>query len=349
MSFDPFHRRETEAPRGGSHETWGGVRILTPGPRGWSPAPPRSGPGLWAWKGALLGRGRRRPPGVSQVHIAVGRSKVRLYVDCRKVAEKPTGEAGSLPTTGFVTLGRLAKARGPRSSSASFQLQMLQIVCSDSWAEEDRCCELPASGEPGPPGQMGPEGPGGQQGSPGTQGRTIQGPVGPPGVKGEKGDHGRPGLQVVGQTTLGAPVLCAQDAGLGTGPPPPDRTSAQPGWLPLFYSRATPASRAPLGRLASRDQRWERSLAGRVWRWRLWWDFLLCPTPTSPPILPPPGPGWWEGSVSPHRLPGAGAGPGMDQPQPGTSTYPRQWWVLGVTVGGAPASAPPTPSFALRE
>lgn len=172
---------------------------------------------------------------------------------------------------------------------------------------------------------------------------------GPPGVKGEKGDHGRPGLQVVGQTTLGAPVLCAQDAGLGTGPPPPDRTSAQPGWLPLFYSRATPASRAPLGRLASRDQRWERSLAGRVWRWRLWWDFLLCPTPTSPPILPPPGPGWWEGSVSPHRLPGAGAGPGMDQPQPGTSTYPRQWWVLGVTVGGAPASAPPTPSFALRE
>uniref|UniRef100_A0A8C6AKG1 Collagen alpha-1(XX) chain n=1 Tax=Monodon monoceros TaxID=40151 RepID=A0A8C6AKG1_MONMO len=138
-----------------------------------------------------------------KVHIAVGRSKVRLYVDCRKVAEKPTGEAGSLPTTGFVTLGRLAKARGPRSSSASFQLQMLQIVCSDSWAEEDRCCELPASGEdacdgpgsgdhgpaggrdrrrgsrtePGPPGQMGPEGPGGQQGSPGTQGQTIQGPV----------------------------------------------------------------------------------------------------------------------------------------------------------------------------
>uniref|UniRef100_A0A8C9CWG7 Collagen alpha-1(XX) chain n=1 Tax=Phocoena sinus TaxID=42100 RepID=A0A8C9CWG7_PHOSS len=108
-----------------------------------------------------------------KVHIAVGRSKVRLYVDCRKVAEKPTGEAGSLPTTGFVTLGRLAKARGPRSSSASFQLQMLQIVCSDSWAEEDRCCELPASkdGEtcpafpsacacssqtPGPPGPQGP-------------------------------------------------------------------------------------------------------------------------------------------------------------------------------------------------
>uniref|UniRef100_A0A8D2CMC5 Collagen alpha-1(XX) chain n=1 Tax=Sciurus vulgaris TaxID=55149 RepID=A0A8D2CMC5_SCIVU len=170
-----------------------------------------------------------------KVHVAVGHSKVRLYVDCQKVAERPIGEAGS-PTSGFVMLGRLAKARGPRSSSATFQLQMLQIVCSDTWADEDRCCELPAlrngetcpafpsactcssetpgppgpqgppvspvaltlgvtKGEPGPPGQTGPEGPGGQQGSPGTQGHTIQGPVGPPGSKGEKGDQGLPGLQ----------------------------------------------------------------------------------------------------------------------------------------------------------
>ncbi|XP_057385738.1 collagen alpha-1(XX) chain [Balaenoptera acutorostrata] len=145
-----------------------------------------------------------------KVHVAVGHSKVRLYVDCRKVAEKPTGEAGSLPTTGFVTLGRLAKARGPRSSSASFQLQMLQIVCSDSWAEEDRCCELPAlkdgetcpafpsacacsSQTPGPPGPQGPPGHPGRDGVPGEQG--FPGPRGPPGVKGEKGDHGRPGLQ----------------------------------------------------------------------------------------------------------------------------------------------------------
>ncbi|XP_062058407.1 collagen alpha-1(XX) chain isoform X2 [Lepus europaeus] len=159
-----------------------------------------------------------------KVHVAVGRSRVRLYVDCRKVAERPIGEAGSPPANGFVTLGRLAKARGPRSSSAAFQLQSLQVVCSDTWAEEDRCCELPAArdgqtcpalpsactcssktpgppgpqgppGEPGPPGQTGPQGPGGQQGSPGTQGRTVQGPVGPAGVKGEKGDPGLPGLQ----------------------------------------------------------------------------------------------------------------------------------------------------------
>ncbi|XP_039092869.1 collagen alpha-1(XX) chain [Hyaena hyaena] len=145
-----------------------------------------------------------------KVHVAVGRSKVRLYVDCRKVAERPVGEAGSPPVAGFVMLGRLAKARGPRSTSAPFQLQTLQIVCSDSWAEEDTCCELPASkaGDtcpafssscacssqtPGPPGPQGPPGLPGRNGVPGEQG--FPGPRGPPGVKGEKGDHGPPGLQ----------------------------------------------------------------------------------------------------------------------------------------------------------
>uniref|UniRef100_A0A2K6LGQ5 Collagen type XX alpha 1 chain n=1 Tax=Rhinopithecus bieti TaxID=61621 RepID=A0A2K6LGQ5_RHIBE len=145
-----------------------------------------------------------------KVHVAVGRSKVRLYVDCRKVAERPLGEVGSAPSAGFITLGRLAKARGPRSSSAAFQLHTLQIVCGDTWADEDRCCELPASrdGEtcpafvsacscssetPGPPGPQGPPGLPGRKGTPGEQG--FPGPRGPPGVKGEKGDHGLPGLQ----------------------------------------------------------------------------------------------------------------------------------------------------------
>ncbi|XP_054580208.1 collagen alpha-1(XX) chain [Eptesicus fuscus] len=145
-----------------------------------------------------------------KVHVAVGHSKVRLYVDCRKVAERPIGEAGSPPAAGFITLGRLAKARGPRSSSAALQLQILQIVCSDTWAEEDRCCELPAlkdgetcpafppactcsSQTPGPPGPRGPPGLPGRNGASGQQG--FPGPRGPPGVKGEKGDHGLPGLQ----------------------------------------------------------------------------------------------------------------------------------------------------------
>ncbi|XP_006897008.1 PREDICTED: collagen alpha-1(XX) chain [Elephantulus edwardii] len=145
-----------------------------------------------------------------KVHLAVGPSRVRLYVDCRKVAERPLGEVASPPATGFITLGRLAKARGPRSSSAVFQLQSLQIVCSDSLAEEDRCCDLPAlrdintcpvapsacscsSETSGLPGPQGPPGLPGRKGAPGEPG--FPGPQGPPGLKGEKGDRGLPGSQ----------------------------------------------------------------------------------------------------------------------------------------------------------
>ncbi|XP_074173303.1 collagen alpha-1(XX) chain isoform X2 [Rhinolophus sinicus] len=150
-----------------------------------------------------------------KVHVAVGHSKVQLYVDCRKVAERPIGETSSPPSTGFVTLGRLAKARGPRSSSATFQLQMLQIMCSDTWAEEDRCCELPGSeGEtcpalpsacpcswqtPGPPGPQGPPGLPGRNGAPGQQGfpgpRGEPGPPGQTGPEGPGGQQGSPGTQ----------------------------------------------------------------------------------------------------------------------------------------------------------
>ncbi|KAM7326713.1 hypothetical protein ACRRTK_013080 [Alexandromys fortis] len=187
-----------------------------------------------------------------KVHVAVGHSKVRLYVDCRKVAERPIGDPGSPPTAGFITLGRLAKARGPRSSSATFQLQMLQIVCSDTWADKDKCCELPAlrdgetcpafpsscacssetpgppgpqgpPGEPGPPGQTGPEGPGGQQGSPGTQGRTVQGPMGfqgSAGARGTNGERGPPGA--VGPTVSLQPsaTQAALDCRKGRSPNP---------------------------------------------------------------------------------------------------------------------------------
>ncbi|XP_019492691.1 PREDICTED: collagen alpha-1(XX) chain [Hipposideros armiger] len=157
-----------------------------------------------------------------KVHVAVGRSKVQLYVDCRKVAERPIGEASSPPATGFVTLGRLAKARGPRSSSAAFQLQVLQIVCSDTWAEEDRCCELPGSKDgdtcpalpsacpcswqtPGPPGPQGPPGLPGRNGAPGQQGfpgpRGEPGPPGQTGPEGPGGQQGSPGTQ--GRTVQG--------------------------------------------------------------------------------------------------------------------------------------------------
>uniref|UniRef100_A0A674I1D0 Collagen alpha-1(XX) chain n=1 Tax=Terrapene triunguis TaxID=2587831 RepID=A0A674I1D0_9SAUR len=155
-----------------------------------------------------------------KVHIAVSHFRIKLYLDCKKIAEKRINAMGSVSTAGFIMLGKLTRTRGPRSGSAAFQLQSLQIVCSGSWAEEDRCCDLPALGEPGPPGQAGPEGPGGQQGSPGSQGITVQGPVvcdlshcfypifcsgfqGITGSRGSSGERGPPGD--VGPTGLPGP------------------------------------------------------------------------------------------------------------------------------------------------
>ncbi|KAH1182326.1 hypothetical protein KIL84_010080 [Mauremys mutica] len=83
-----------------------------------------------------------------KVHIAVSHFRIKLYLDCKKIAEKPINAMGSVSTAGFIMLGKLTGTRGPRSGSAAFQLQTLQLVCSDSWAEEDRCCDLPALGEP---------------------------------------------------------------------------------------------------------------------------------------------------------------------------------------------------------
>uniref|UniRef100_A0A8C3MDP1 Uncharacterized protein n=1 Tax=Geospiza parvula TaxID=87175 RepID=A0A8C3MDP1_GEOPR len=149
-----------------------------------------------------------------KVHVAVSHSKVKLYVDCKKTAEKPLNTLGSISTAGFTMLGKVTRTRGPRSGS-------VPVSPGTCWpgGDEDTCPTLapacsctsgrpglpgppgpPVSspshpGEPGPPGQVGPAGPSGQQGSPGSQGITVQGPVGPPGVKGEKGDTGIPGMQ----------------------------------------------------------------------------------------------------------------------------------------------------------
>uniref|UniRef100_A0A8C3JYN8 Collagen alpha-1(XX) chain n=1 Tax=Calidris pygmaea TaxID=425635 RepID=A0A8C3JYN8_9CHAR len=108
-----------------------------------------------------------------KVHVAVSHFKITLYLDCKKIAEKPINTLGSISTAGFIMLGKITRTRGPRSGSASFQLQSLQIVCSSVGAEEDRCCDLPAlrdeetcptlapacsctSGRPGLPGPPGP-------------------------------------------------------------------------------------------------------------------------------------------------------------------------------------------------
>ncbi|KAK2520693.1 hypothetical protein Q9233_011329 [Columba guinea] len=170
-------------------------------------------------------------PPATQVHVAVSHFKVKLYLDCKKIAEKPLHSLGSISTAGFIMLGKVTRTRGPRSGSAAFQLQSLQIVCSSVGAEDDRCCDLPAlrdeetcptlapacsctSGRPGLPGPPGPpctnfcplstwllcsendDIPNGSfvsrwQGSPGRRG--PQGEQGEPGPKGEPGPPGQVG------------------------------------------------------------------------------------------------------------------------------------------------------------
>lgn len=49
--------------------------------------------------------------------MAVSHSKVKLYVDCKKTAEKALNTLGSISTAGFIMLGKVTRTRGPRSGS----------------------------------------------------------------------------------------------------------------------------------------------------------------------------------------------------------------------------------------
>uniref|UniRef100_A0A8C6JBX7 Uncharacterized protein n=1 Tax=Melopsittacus undulatus TaxID=13146 RepID=A0A8C6JBX7_MELUD len=52
-----------------------------------------------------------------KVHVAVSHFKIKLYVDCKKIAEKPIHTVGSISTAGFIMLGKVTRTRGPRSGS----------------------------------------------------------------------------------------------------------------------------------------------------------------------------------------------------------------------------------------
>uniref|UniRef100_U3K793 Collagen alpha-1(XX) chain n=1 Tax=Ficedula albicollis TaxID=59894 RepID=U3K793_FICAL len=157
-----------------------------------------------------------------KVHVAVSHFKVKLYVDCKKIAEKSINTLGSISTAGFIMLGKVTRTRGPRSGSVPFQLQSLQILCSSVGAEQDRCCDLPAlvrqrfcppgscysainvmifvSHWQGSPGRRGPQG---EQGEPGPKGEP--GPPGQVGPAGPSGQQGSPGSQGI---TVQGPVVC---------------------------------------------------------------------------------------------------------------------------------------------
>ncbi|XP_017269709.1 collagen alpha-1(XII) chain isoform X2 [Kryptolebias marmoratus] len=140
-----------------------------------------------------------------KIHITVSPEKVKLFVDCQEVAEKPIKEANNITVEGYEVLGKMVKSAGSKKTSAPFQLQMFDIVCSLSWISRDKCCELPATRDeakcPSLPhsctctqDSIGPQGPPGPSGAPGSKGpRGDRGATGNPGGMGPRGEPGLPG------------------------------------------------------------------------------------------------------------------------------------------------------------
>uniref|UniRef100_A0AAQ4QZ60 Collagen type XII alpha 1 chain n=1 Tax=Gasterosteus aculeatus aculeatus TaxID=481459 RepID=A0AAQ4QZ60_GASAC len=110
-----------------------------------------------------------------KLHILVSSTGVKLNIDCQEVAEKELKEAGNTSSDGYQVLGKMSRSIGSRGESATFQLQMFDIVCSLGWTSRDRCCDLPSmrdelkcpslpnscsctSAGTGPPGPQGPVG-----------------------------------------------------------------------------------------------------------------------------------------------------------------------------------------------
>uniref|UniRef100_A0A8C6M865 Collagen alpha-1(XII) chain n=1 Tax=Nothobranchius furzeri TaxID=105023 RepID=A0A8C6M865_NOTFU len=158
-----------------------------------------------------------------KLHILVSSTSVRLMVDCQEAAEKEITAAGNTSRDGYQVLGKMSKSIGSKGESASFQLQMFDIVCSLAWNSRDRCCDLPstrdelkcpslpnactctseATGQPGPQGPVvrmnrllfrfhpvlcTPQGPVGQRGE-----------NGPPGPMGLPGPQGPSGMSIPGE------------------------------------------------------------------------------------------------------------------------------------------------------
>ncbi|CAL8395099.1 unnamed protein product [Gadus morhua 'NCC'] len=150
-----------------------------------------------------------------KLHILVSSESVQLNLDCQEVAVKEVKAAGNTSSDGYQVLGKMSKSIGSKGQSATFQLQMFDIVCTLGWTSKDRCCDLPSRREeakcPALPnactcasdssstGEQGPIGPVGAPGSKGLRGERgetgIAGPLGHPGVMGLPGPLGLPGPQ----------------------------------------------------------------------------------------------------------------------------------------------------------
>nr|XP_023856480.1 collagen alpha-1(XII) chain-like [Salvelinus alpinus] len=180
-----------------------------------------------------------------KLHLLVSPTKVKLNLDCQEVAEKEIKEAGNTSTDGYQVLGKMSKSIGSKGESATFQLQMFDIVCTLGWTSRDRCCDLPSMREeskcPSLPNactctseSTGPQGTQGAVGAPGSKGpRGERGETGPAGPIGPRGDTGLPGpmglpgpqgssgLSIPGEAGRQGPKGEAGDSGLPgqKGPP----------------------------------------------------------------------------------------------------------------------------------
>ncbi|XP_074547779.1 collagen alpha-1(XII) chain [Halichoeres trimaculatus] len=173
-----------------------------------------------------------------KLHITISPEKVKLNVDCQEVAEKPIKEANNITLEGYEVLGKMVKSGGGKKQSATFQLQMFDIICSLSWISRDKCCDLPATrdeakcpslphsctctqdsigpqGPPGPSGSPGSKGPRGDRGQTGNSGPMgPRGEAGPPGSMGPPGPQGPNGLSLPGEPGRQGPKGDAGDQGL---------------------------------------------------------------------------------------------------------------------------------------
>uniref|UniRef100_A0A671W2H9 Collagen alpha-1(XII) chain n=1 Tax=Sparus aurata TaxID=8175 RepID=A0A671W2H9_SPAAU len=140
-----------------------------------------------------------------KLHILVSSTGVKLNIDCQEVAEKEIKAAGNTSSDGYQVLGKMSKSIGSKGESATFQLQMFDIVCSLGWTSRDRCCDLPSMRDelkcPSLPNSCTcTSEPNGiyQQQIPLVFKRFLsdhQGPIGPRGDNGPPGPMGLPGPQ----------------------------------------------------------------------------------------------------------------------------------------------------------
>ncbi|XP_041814167.1 collagen alpha-1(XII) chain [Chelmon rostratus] len=173
-----------------------------------------------------------------KLHILVSSTGVRLNIDCQEVAEKEIKAAGNTSSDGYQVLGKMSKSIGSKGESATFQLQMFDIVCSLGWTSRDRCCDLPSMrdelkcpslpnsctctsegnglpGTQGPVGAPGSKGPRGERGETGSVGPIgPRGDSGPPGPMGLPGPQGPSGLSIPGEAGRPGPKGDAGDSGL---------------------------------------------------------------------------------------------------------------------------------------